>query len=185
MANSTFPVNMGTRNGYGRALLDLLREGRSHSLIPAIPFWWDSGILAVAPLSDEYQLTLDGTTATASTLNTILSGVGEFPANMRILAAEFELIEVFAGGSVSACTAEAGDAGDPNGYITALDVFTGVTVGLLADAFGAEIDNENARLETALEPSITLRSTGGNTDTLTTGKLRYRILAVHTAALGT
>ena len=66
-------------------------------------------------------------TAAATAENIALSG---FPANSIIVGACLELDTDFSGGSVSAITAEIGDAGDTNELAAAVDVFTGAGAGI-------------------------------------------------------
>lgn len=184
MANAAFKIPYGVKNGRGREIINALREERIRGMSPAFPVWWETPVLAVVPKKGEFQLTLSADASTSTVLNTVLADYAPIWPNIFVLGAVLELVEAFAGGSVSACTAELGDAGDPNGFITATDVFTGAAVGLLAPTLGVEIDNENARFESAFEPTLTLTATGGNTNTLTAGKVRASILCIHKGTLG-
>ena len=53
-----------------------------------------------------------------------------FPTNVIIIAGCIELDTDFSGGGASACTAEIGDAGDPNELAAAVNIFTGAGAGL-------------------------------------------------------
>lgn len=87
--------------------------------------------------------------------------------------AHFVLLTEFAGGAVSACTAELGDTGDPNGLITASNVFTGATTGVpIVTPAAAEYA---LRYESGYLPVVTLRTTTANVSALTAGKLLVRI----------
>lgn len=82
-------------------------------------------------------------------------------------------VTAFAGGTVNACTLELGDTGDPNGLVTASNVFTGVTTGVsVATPSAAEYA---LRFEAAYLPVATIRTTAGNVSALTDGAALVRI----------
>lgn len=82
-------------------------------------------------------------------------------------------ITAFAGGAVNACTLELGDTDDPNGLVTASNVFTGVTTGVsVATPSAAQYA---LRFESAYLPVATLRTTNGNVSALTAGRALVRI----------
>jgi hypothetical protein len=98
---------------------------------------------------------------------------GDFPANveLNVLPPYLRLVTPFAGGLVSACTIELGDAGDPNGLVEARNVFTGATTGIIYGA-GAEAA---VRLESAYTPTITIRTTSADVSALTAGEIEIVI----------
>jgi len=82
-------------------------------------------------------------------------------------------ITAFSGGAVSACTLELGDTGDPNGLVTASNVFTGVTTGVsVATPAAAEYA---LRFEASFLPVATIRTTSANVSALTAGRALVRI----------
>jgi hypothetical protein len=97
-----------------------------------------------------------------------------FPADVWLQeGSHIVLITDFSGGAVSACTFEFGDAGDPNGLLTASDVFTGATNDVPIFTTGAA--QYALRYEAAFIPSGTLRTTTANVSALTAGELEIRI----------
>lgn len=103
---------------------------------------------------------------------------GDFPSNVwcNIIPPTLRVITPFAGGSVSACTIEFGDAGDPNGYLVASDVFTGIASGTLYTQTSAA--QEGIRPETAFAPTLTIRTTTANVSALTAGEAEVVIYYV-------
>jgi len=87
--------------------------------------------------------------------------------------AELILLTAFAGGAVSACTAELGDTDDPNGLVTASNVFTGAT--LESPIVTPAAAQYALRPETGFLPLLTLRTTNANVSALTAGRLLARI----------
>lgn len=98
-------------------------------------------------------------------------GASNPPANARIVYAHANLLEVFAGGSVSACTVALGDAGDTDEQITAVSVFTGATLGLLPKTG----TYAGTAIESAYTPIVTVTTVDGNIDTLTSGKIEFAL----------
>lgn len=82
-------------------------------------------------------------------------------------------VTAFSGGAVSASTLELGDTGDPNGLVTASNVFTGVTTGVsVATPAAAEYA---LRFEAGYLPVATIRTTTDNVSALTAGRALVRI----------
>lgn len=161
MANSDFPLVIGARNGSNGAAMRALKTGRvPHAF--AGPFWWYQkfDITRAGTLDADGVQEFDLHTYNANNL---------FPANVIRGVPMIYLAEVFAGGTVNACTVEMGDANDPNGLHTAVNVFTGATLGYLANTVSAA--EYAPRLEASFIPTITIRTTAGNISALTTGEL--------------
>lgn len=94
---------------------------------------------------------------------------GDFPANAWIniaMGPYLRLVTPFSGGSVSAVTIEFGDA-DLDGLLTASNVFTGVSPGIIRTTSAAEFA---PRPETGYVPSATLRTTDDDIADLTAGE---------------
>lgn len=82
-------------------------------------------------------------------------------------------VTAFAGGAISAFTAEVGDAGDTDGLVTASSVFTGVT---LNDPIVTPSAAQYAlRYEANYVPVLRMLSTDGNISAATAGELEVRI----------
>lgn len=169
MANSTFPIRIGARNGSNAGLIRSLKANRiPHALCQ--PFCWviKFDITLAGSLDADGVQEFDLHTYLASNPSAPGSGC-LFPANVRRKGTMLYLREVFAGGTISACTFEMGDAGDPNGLHEATNVFTGATTGYLANiTTSAEYA---PRFEAAFIPSITIRSTTGSINEHTTGEI--------------
>jgi len=95
-----------------------------------------------------------------------------FPANVQVDFAYLELDTCFSGGGASSATIQIGDAGDPNGLMTAKSVFTGVPTTLPIFADGAE---RSPHAEAAFVPSVTLTS-DVNVSTVTAGQCIVHII---------
>lgn len=168
MANSTFPLRIGARNGSNAGVIRSLKSNRiPHAMVG--PFVWlvKFDILLAGTLDADGVQEFDLHTYIGSNPSAPGSGC-LFPANVRITGSMLYVSEVFAGGTVSACTLEFGDANDPNGLHTAVDVWTGSTVGYRANTTGAA--EYAPHFEAAFVPSLTLRTTAGNIAALTTGE---------------
>jgi hypothetical protein len=94
-----------------------------------------------------------------------------FPTNVIVIGGYGRLFEVFAGGTISACTVELGDAGNDNEIITATDVFTGAS---LARQLGLNINTQEA----AYTPLLTMTATAGNLSTTESGIYGVYILYI-------
>jgi hypothetical protein len=161
MANSTFPLRIGARNGSNGGVIRSLKSNRiPHAF--AGPFFWSQkfDILEAGTLEGDGIQEFDLHTYNANNL---------FPANVMRGVPMIYLSEVFAGGAVDAATIEMGDANDPNGLHTAVNVWTGATLGYLANTVSAA--EYAPRFEAAFIPTITLRTTSGFVNALTTGEL--------------
>lgn len=161
MANSTFPIRIGAKNGSNGGVVRSLKSNRiPHAFAPR--FWWYQkfDITLAGTLDADGIQEFDMHTYNANNL---------FPANVIRSTPLLYLAEVCAGGTIAAATIEMGDAGDPNGLHTAVDVFTGATLGYLANTVLAA--EYAPRFEAAFIPSITLRTTTGNINAATTFEL--------------
>jgi hypothetical protein len=103
-----------------------------------------------------------------------------FPANAFPLRGELNPGDYFTDsptGTISAATLEMGDTNDPNGIVTALNVFDTVTEGAWQGTAGveAEYGSTGCVFEAAYAPILTLRLTSENCDTLTTGHATARL----------
>lgn len=119
----------------------------------------------------EWTVGYAAASAAATTKSVSLSG---FPADAAPIACEMVVDTDFAGGSVSACVVEVGDAGDTDELLTSSNVFTGVqnTAWVQTDA-AARVGKFHR--ETAYAPEVKFTSTTDNLDALTAGSLRVRI----------
>lgn len=161
MANSQFPLRIGTRNGSNGGVVRALKSNRIPHAFAGPYVWYQKfDILLAGTLDADGVQEFDLHTYNPNNL---------FPANVMRGVPMLYLREVFAGGTVNAATVEMGDANDPNGIHTAVSVFTGATLGYLANTVGAA--EYAPRFEAAYIPTITLRTTAGNISALTTGEL--------------
>lgn len=122
-----------------------------------------------------------GVAATAGNLTLGAAHGFVFPANTLIGAAPTVVYVTtpFTGGSISAITAEVGDAGDTDELLAAVSVFSGT--GWKAAVQGVKIGAVD-RYEAAYAPVVRLAATGGNLSTLTAGNLTVIVPYI---ALGT
>lgn len=95
-----------------------------------------------------------------------------FPTNVLMDGCYIVRVTDFAGGTISAYSAEVGDTGDPNGLLTSTSVFTGVGAGYTETPAAAQFAK---RLETAFVPTLTLTSVTANLDATTAGQLKVVI----------
>jgi len=178
MANASFSLRWGRKNGYARRLWDGLRTDHT-GYIPSIPHWYTQLIqfsdFTAAATSEELDINVKYPT-------------NAFPSNARIKDMMFHNITDWAGTSITAVTVEIGDTGDPNEGLTAVSTFTGVGAGIITPAYGTKLDGSASDtppwFEAAYVPTITLRATGANVTALTAGKLRVAILVEPIQALG-
>lgn len=161
MANSTFGLRIGARNGSNAGVARGLKNNR-------IPFAWADPFVWYQKFDILRAGTLDADGIQEFDLHTYNAN-NLFPANVMRATPFLYLAEVFAGGTVNACTVEMGDANDPNGLHTAVNVWTGATLGYLANTVSAA--EYAPRFEASFIPSITIRTTAGNIAALTTGEL--------------
>jgi hypothetical protein len=95
----------------------------------------------------------------------------KFPANVHPLenpAPIVDLEEEFAGGAVATCVLDAGNAGDLDGLVDAVNVFTGAGTGI-KDAKN-DTGTDLYDFQAALNMTVTLTTTVANLDQLTSGK---------------
>lgn len=92
------------------------------------------------------------------------------PAGTVVLGSGFTLRTEFSGGSSTSCTADIGDAGDPNGWIAAADVFTGAGTGIKNPSGGAYL-SASCDVQAAARAPAVLITSDVNVDTLTAGEL--------------
>lgn len=102
--------------------------------------------------------------------------VDNFPANAIPLHAIVTVGAYFTGGSVSDTDVEIGDSGDPNGLLTATNIFDG-TKGSPIVAAGVEAEGGSTGpvLESAYSPQVLVTTTSDNVVNLDAGFLTFRI----------
>jgi hypothetical protein len=163
---------IGSDNGQNRYLLDAYN-------VDAIGFM---------PVSfSVYEVRYSDFSAVAATagnlaLDSTKGGV-DYPATSMI-AMHVPIVYVetpFTGGSISAITAEIGDAADTDELMAAVSVFSGT--GYKAAVAGAKFGTVD-RYEAAYAPIVRLAATGGNLSTLTAGKLRIVLPFIALPATG-
>jgi len=168
MANSTFPLRIGARNGSNPGVIRSLKGNRiPHSFVGGFDWVLKFDILLAGTLSAATSQEFDLHTYQLANPSALGSGC-LFPANVKITGSTLYIVELFSGGAVSACTLEFGDAGDPNGLHTAVDVFTGSALGYRANTTAAA--EYGKHFEAAFVPSVTIRTTTANVNTLTAGE---------------
>lgn len=161
MANSAFALRIGARNGSNAGVVRALKSNRIPHAFTG-PFTWYT----------RFAITSAGTLSAATSQEFDLHTYAPynlFPANVVRRVPFLYLATPFSGGAVSAATVELGDANDPNGLHTAVNVWTGATTGYLANTVSAA--EYAPRFEAAFIPSITLRTTSANVSALTAGVL--------------
>jgi hypothetical protein len=161
MANSQFPLRIGARNGSNGGVIRSLKSNRiPHAWAPR--FWWYQkfDILEAGALDGDTSQRFDLHTYNANNL---------FPANVIRTAPLLYLGEAFAGGTVNACVGILGDANDDNGLHTSTNIFTGATLGFLANTTAAA--EFAPRFEAAFIPQLGINTTAGNISALTAGEL--------------
>jgi hypothetical protein len=106
---------------------------------------------------------------------------GAVPTNARVTYAWANLLEEFAGGTVSACTLSLGDNGAATELINAVDVFTGAGTGLKVKDGAYTLGT----FEADYDAKITVTTTTDNVVSLTAGKIELFIQyeALNTDAL--
>lgn len=159
-----FPIVIAAHGRSNARVLQAERSGRIPYATARLYCWQHTFRLS--------QITPAGATSQAIDLNAIARVA--FPPRVRRELAIIKPLTAFAGGNVSAITAELGDTDDPNGLVTAIDVFTGSSL------LGVETDTSGAaqyapRIEAAFAPLLTLRTTNDNVSALTTGTLAVEI----------
>jgi hypothetical protein len=123
------------------------------------------------------EFTVDESALTAAATTEALDIA--FPANAYPLYAGLAIGAYFTGGSVTAVTAQLGDAGDPNGILAALNVFDTTSLATWTGTGGVEVEYGStgpaADGESAYAPQILFTSTTDNVVNLTAGFLSGRI----------
>jgi hypothetical protein len=153
-----FPIKLGKFAGGNPALMRALKNGVvKHPYLPL--FVWTQRIQI-----GDFTGDADGDqTLTMSSLYPR----NPFPTDVEVDGAYVRRETNFTGGAVSACTFQAGDAGDTDALVTATSVFTGA--GTHFSTSGAA---EFARhLESAFSPVGRILTTNGNVNALTAGSL--------------
>lgn len=115
----------------------------------------------------------------ALNLRTLFASTNPIPDAIQVGEYQVDLVEVFAGGSISAATIIFGETtpvNDTDGYLTSTDVFTGATLGI-KDVPGAAL--YAPRYRATPTPILTLATTGDNVVAAASGVLdiliRYRL----------
>ncbi len=91
-----------------------------------------------------------------------------FPTNVQRGEAYIKREVDFSGGTITAINASVGDANDPNGLVTATNIFTGAGEGYFGSPAAAEYAMQP---ESAFVPTLTLDTTGDNVADVTAGRL--------------
>jgi hypothetical protein len=99
------------------------------------------------------------------------TGAEAVPTNARVMFAWINLLEEFAGGSVSAITMDLGDAGNDDELVAAEDVFTGASTGVKTGAGAYTLGT----FEAAYTPILTFEATDDNVVNLTAGAVEVCI----------
>lgn len=122
----------------------------------------------------EFQMDFSSFTQTATTE---AMTIPEFPANAIPLKARIAIGAYFTGGGVTACTAQIGDSGDPNGLMAAVNVFDTTSLATWTGTAGveAEYGSTGPSEESAYAPEILFTTTTANVDDLTAGFLTGQI----------
>lgn len=106
--------------------------------------------------------------------------VATMPAEAVIIDAGLALTEVFAGGSLSACTASIGDdvTPDVDAYVTAIDVFTGADTGARVSPRGAKLVEATYQpvLASGKKVTLVITPTGDSLINCTTGNITAWVL---------
>lgn len=150
-----FPIKLGSRNGGNSRVMRGLSNGVIRDAF-AGSWWWIQNV-------KRGDFALAAATSQAITLATTYPR-NPFPTNVDRSTPCIYVATPLSGGAISAATIEMGDAGDPDGLVTATSCFTGVSGFLPPNLTGS---NPTAaeyadRVELAMSPSFTLRSTGAN-----------------------
>ena len=103
--------------------------------------------------------------------------VSDFPADAMPLHSHSVVAEYFTGGTVSACTQEVGDAGDPNGLQTSHNVFDTTVIAEIQHAPGVEAEGgaTGPVLEAAYVPQVLFTAVGDNVVNLGAGRASGRV----------
>lgn len=125
-----------------------------HWIFGVIDFWTDAASLTAAAVAE--ALDIPG-----------------FPADARPMAGRLNLGEFFDDGGSASCTAELGDAGDPNALLLALNVFDTTAIGdwTVASAGVQSEDGATGPVEEAAYLPQLLVTADVNVVLLTVGKI--------------
>jgi hypothetical protein len=167
MSNVNFAKWVRMKGRGANARIHKLRTNGEFPWLERPPFVWECEI-AVGDFT--------GAGATSQELDLDALYGTRFPFINEVFlepGAHLVLLTAFSGGAVSACTAELGDTGDPNGLVTASNVFTGATAN--APIVTASAAEYALRSESGYLPTLTLRTTTANVSALTAGRLLARI----------
>ena len=120
------------------------------------------------------QITTADLTAAATT--DTVDFASTLPDGSLLMGISYDLIEVFAGGSVTACVVDLGDGTNADRFIDNVDIFTGATTGFAfetADTVGDGADTGGLPLQLTAATTFraTVTSTTDDVDQLTTGIL--------------
>lgn len=155
----TTPI-LGAANGGNQRLLNYIAAGKvRHAVVPVLEW---SVLLDVA---DGILTESDG--SQELDLNTLFPR-NTFPTNVMRMECYARLIQVFAGGAISAGTVTIGVTGTADGFLTSTNIFTGATLGM-KETVAASL--RAPRFEAALAPVAVITSTTANVTAYTTGKL--------------
>lgn len=174
MANSTFRPFI--KKG-GAALAKAMGAG-SIRYAPGVPFFWSQSVdFAKNPGfvgAAGSLVALDADGSSSINLHTAFPD-NLFPKNVVILWAGGYLQTDISGGTISSATIDFGDAGVGDGLLDGSDIFTGAANTWFDDSDEPE---EDLHLETAFVPQLIVATGGGNTNTITAGKLELFILFI-------
>ena len=126
------------------------------------------------------KLTVAVADLTAAAGSQVFEFAANIPADAVVLGAWFQLNEVFAGGTISACTVDLGvKSGDADGIIDAEDIFTAADTGHRTAFANTPALTAGSGLyvnAAAWTPQVTITATGDNVVDATTGSVDVYIL---------
>ena len=178
MANAKDPFNTGRKNQAGLRYLNFLRGTHKPAKVHVPP----TGYYVVqefVAFDDSASNFSSGSGAKEIDLNTY-DTARLFPRDVLILFAYFEIVEDFAGGSLSAMTVSWGDTGNTDEGLTAVSCFTGAlaaaTRGKITPAYGVKLkqtsNDAGPWVEFNYAPVLEFTPTGDDCDACTTGHIR-------------
>jgi hypothetical protein len=157
MANSTLGLRIADKHS-GPDVINALRGDLINYIYDGSCWWWRQrctvvgGFIGAVELAAATSQEIDLHEAFPNNL---------FPANVHTRGGVLQLHAVGAGGDVSALTAALGDDADGDALVTASNVFTGATLGLISTPAAAEYPG---RAERAFIPELLLASVGDDLD---------------------
>lgn len=155
-----YPVKIGPRGVSNGRVLNALRSGRIGYSVAFRHYYECRVRFGVG------DFTPDAATAQTIALHDI-AGFLPFPENVRRLPGTFAYVPTgLAGSSITAADIEIGDAGDPNGLLTASSALPAAEG--FVDSTPAAAENA-ARREAAFAPTLRVALTGGNMTALSAG----------------